>query len=272
MIEIELPKATDIDYSNVDEVEGYSLYLTKRYERAGGFTLPRRATLEIKAIEVELRVWCDKVKEMLVDAPLRDIPTLISSFDLPYRIVHCQAPSREFMRKVRLNAVQRWTKGDKSISSTAIAKILWDEIYSPEFKTLENKYGLYYFGLINDWVKELQRRGTFSGITPAETYMRLHLLMTENLFATYGSKGAAHDKRQWAASHQIKELATLDTPTLREYMAFACAAATNVCGFSLEEQTAEYIRLLTELTRREDLNPYLHAALDLAMKQERYAV
>lgn len=231
--------------------------------------MQQRVTREMKAIEAELRVWCGKVKDMLMDAPLPDLHVLIASYDLPYRMVYRQAPSENFMRQVRINAVQRWAKGDKSISSTVIAKILWDEIYSRSFKTLEKKYGLFYFGLINDWVEELQRTDTFAGISPFETFMRLRILMTEELFAEYGSKGAAQDKRRWAKSHQVSDLSNLDTPTLRCYIGFS-NAASNVKAIPMKEQFTDYIRLHTELIGREDLDPYLHEALkiDIALKQE----
>jgi len=267
--EIALPKASDVDYSNIGEVEGYSIYLLKLYERAGGFKLQQRVTREMKAIESELRLWCGKVKDMLMDAPLPDFHMLIASYDLPYRIVYRQAPSEDFMRQVRINAVQRWAKGDKSITSTIIAKILWDEIYSQNFRTLEKKYGLFYFSLINDWVKELQRTDTFAGISQFETFLRLRILMTEDLFAEYGSKGAAQDKRKWAKYHQVSDLSNLDTPTLRCYIGFS-NAASDVRAIPMKEQFADYIRLHTELDRRDDLDPYLHEALkiDIALKQE----
>jgi len=267
--EIAYPKASDIDYLNTGEVEGYSQYLLKLYERSGGFKLQPKVTREMRAIEAELRIWCDKVKELLMDAPLPDLHVLISTYDLPYRVVYRQAPSESFMRKVRTNAVQRWAKGDKSITSTIIAKILWDEIYSRSFRTLDKKYGLFYFGLINDWVKELQRTDTFAGISQIETFSRLRILMTENLFAEYGSKGAAQDKCKWAKSHQVSDLSALNTPTLRCYIGFT-NAASNVRAISMKEQFEDYIRLHTELVGRSDLDPYLQAAIkiDLSLKQE----
>lgn len=266
--EITLPKASNINYANTGEVEGYSLYLLKLYERDGGFNSNRRITHQMKAVEAELRTWCVNVKGLLMDAPLSDIHRLIASFDLPYRVVYRQAPSDGFMRQVRINAVQRWAKGDKSISSTVIAKILWDEIYSRNFKTLENKYGLYYFGLIDGWVKELQRTGAFAGTPPIDTYSRLKILMTEDLYAQYGSKGADQDKRKWAKSHQVKDISALDTPTLRSYIGFS-TAASHLNGIPIKRQLANYIRFHTELDGRNDIDPYLHAALkiDISLKQ-----
>ncbi len=264
-----MPKASDIDYFNTSEVEGYSQYLLKLYEREGGFKLQQRVTRQMKAIEAELRVWCGKVKDMLMDAPLPDLHVLIASYDLPYRVVYRQAPSENFMRQVRINAVQRWAKGDKSITSTIIAKILWDEIYSRSFKTLDKKYGLFYFGLISDWVKELQRTDTFANISQFETFMRLRILMTEELFAEYGSKGAAQDKRRWANAHRVTDLSDLDTPTLRCYIGFS-NAASNVRAIPMKEQFTDYIRLHTELVSRNDIDPYLQEALkiDISLKQE----
>lgn len=267
--EITFPKASDIDYLNTDQVEGYSLYLLKLYEQNGGFKMQRQVTGEMRAIEAELRIWCDTVKDMLMDAPLPDLHVLIASYDLPYRIVYRQAPSESFMRKVRTNAVQRWAKGDKSITSTTVARILWDEIYSMSFKTLDKKYSIFYFDLIEDWVKELQRTGTFTGISQIETFLRLRIIMTENLFAEYGSKGAEQDKRKWANRHQVKDLSALDTPTLRYYINFS-NAASNIRAIPMKAQFEDYIRLYTELNSRADIDRYLHAALniDIALKEQ----
>lgn len=264
---IRIPRAALIDYSNAEEVEGYSLYLVKLYEREGGFKLPRSVTPLMMAIEFELQVWCDKVIDLLSDdAPLPAVALLIKALDLPHRVAYRKAPERKSMRKIRINAAQRWAKGEKTVSPAVIANVLRDEIYSREFSTLENKYGLFYFGLIGDWVKELRRNGEFAGVTKAETYTRLKLIMGEDLFGEYGSKGAEKDKRLWAENHIVGNLSTLDTPTLRAYIEFMMAysemRAVPMDGY------AEYVTLFTELNSRQDINSYLHSALtiDLALK------
>lgn len=142
-------------------------------------------------------------------------------------------------------------------------------IYRQNFKTLDKKYGLFHFRLIGDWVKELQRTGTFAGISQIGTFLRLRVLMTEDLFAEYGSKGAEQDKRKWANCHQIKDMSNLDTPTLRYYINFS-NAASNVRAIPVKEQFEDYIRLHTELVSRKDLDKYLHASfkIDIALKEE----
>lgn len=264
-----LARASSIDYSNAAEVEGYSLYLTKLYESEGGFTLPHMSTPLMRTIESELRIWCEKVRHLLSEAPLSCVATLIKAYDLPYRVVFGKAPARDFMREIRINAVQRWAKGEKTISSTALAEILGDEINSNDYITLENKYGMFYFGLIKDWVKELQCSGTFDGISKAETYTRLKLIMDEELFGEYGSKGAEKDKCRWAENHLVDDLSTLDTATLRAYIGFVMAY-TEIKSVSAEEYSSLYKTLFTELNRRQDLNQYLRLSLtiDLAIKNK----
>jgi len=264
-----IPRASSIDYSNAAEVEGYALYLTKLYESEGGFTLPHRATPLMRTIESELRIWCEKVRHLLSEAPLTCVATLIKAYNLPCRVAFRKAPARDFMRKIRISAVQRWAKGDKTISSTALAEILSDEINSSDYTTLENKYGMFYFGLIKDWVKELQCSGTFVGISKVETYIRLKLIMDEELFGEYGSNGAEKDKCRWADNHLVDDLSTLDTATLRAYIGFVMAY-TEIKSVSAEEYSALYKNLFTELKRRQDINRYLRSSLtiDLAIKNE----
>lgn len=264
-----IPCASSIDYSNADEVEGYSLYLTKLYESEGGFMLPLLVTPLIRTIESELRVWCEKVGHLLSEAPLSCVSTIINAYDLSHRVAFRKAPARDFMRKIRLNAVQRWAKGEKTISSSGIAEILSYEISGSDYITLDNKYSLFYFGLIKDWVKEVQCSGTFVGISKAETYTRFKLIMDEDLFGEYGSKGAEKDKCSWADNHLVDDLSTLDTATLRAYIGFVMAY-TEIKSISAEEYSALYNTLFTELSRRQDLNQYLRLSLtiDLAIKNE----
>lgn len=262
-----LPPAEAIDYTNPDEVESYSLYLIKLYEREGAFKSPGKLTPLMRSIETELRTWCGKVKYLLTESPLPAVAALIPAYDFPYRIAHRQSPSGEFMRKVRIGAVQRWAKGEKTISSTTIAKILRNEIYGSDFAKLDNKYGLYYFDLIDQWARELQRSGTFAGIKQSETYARLKIIMGENLFGEYGSAGADTDKQRWAQTHLLSSLTALDTSTLRAYIEFAMAYS-EMRHLPHNEYLANYITLFTELNARKDINPYLRSALtiDLALK------
>ena len=92
-----IPCASSIDYSNADEVEGYSLYLTKLYESEGGFMLPLLVTPLIRTIESELRVWCEKVGHLLSEAPLSCVSTIINAYDLSHRVAFRKAPARDFM-------------------------------------------------------------------------------------------------------------------------------------------------------------------------------
>lgn len=263
-----IPGAKSIDYSNVDEVEGYSLYLIKLYEREGGLKLPRKVTPLMRIIEHELRIWCDTVKQLLPVSSLAFIAALIPAYDLTYRIVYREAPARDFIRNIRISAVQRWATGEKTVSSAMIAKILRDEIHSRDLAKLDTKYVLYFFGLIEDWVRELQCTGTFADVTKAETYTRLKLIMNEELFAEYGTRGAEKDKIRWVENYFMTELDTIDTPTLRVYMEFIMAYSEMI-SLSTEEYIVTYISLLTELNCRQDLNRYIRLALtiDLSLKE-----
>lgn len=269
-VETYIPKAVDIDYSNVEEVEGYSIYLCKLYERAGGLNYPHKSTRETRALEAELSFWCKVVEELFETAPLCDIPTHLMSYDLPYRIVHQGPPPVSKMRKISLGAVQRWAKGDKSISTTRIAQLVSVDVHG-DIKTLEKKYCMFYFGTIDDWVKELMRFGKFRNVPLSECFTRLRLLLSEELFGQYGSGDAASiAKRKWVDKYRVEDITLLDTPTLREYIGLAMADA-RLRHISLEDQETEYIRLFTELQSRPDLNPHHRQAitLDLMMKQER---
>lgn len=255
-----IPEAAAVDYLNAEEAEGYALYLTKLYEREGGLELPRRSTSVVRTVEAELRAWCDRVRQLLPQAPLQVIAALMPTYDFAYRIAYHAAPSSQFLSGVRVNGVRRWAEGEKTITSAAIVKILREEIHSPGYKALSDKYIRFYFSMINDWVKELQISGRFFRTPREETFSRLAIIMGETIFGKYGSAGAENDKRRWAESHVVDNLSTLTTPELRTYIEFITAATE-----AGTLPAGSHLPFLSELNRRSDLNPHLHSALTLTL-------
>lgn len=263
-----LPIASEIDYSNPFEVEGYQCLLYKLYECSGGLCIPRKATRELISIEKELQCWCAAVKNNLMGAPLRYIGMLVDRFAITHRTINGVSPSCNFLRNVRLGAVKRWVNGDKEVSLTDIMQLLKAEVYG-DMRSLDSKYCMFYFGQINEWVNELQWKGFFPGIGTAEIYQRLHILMSEDLVGQFGFGPSENQaKHRWASIYKIPDISTLDTPSLKQYIPFALASS-RISNLSPALQKEEYIHLFTELASRPDLNPFFREAIHLDLELKR---
>lgn len=260
-----LVKAAAIDYANIDEVEGYQLLACKLYELEGGFGYPRRVTPAIKHIEDELSVWLREVRRRLTDAPLPDVYRLLNAYDLPFRIYNGTAPDGKFVRGVRIGAIQRWLKGEKTITPTGIARLISQEI-ERDCRTLDRRYISYYYGLIGEWYDELMACGEFRDIKLQEAFQRLGLLMDEDLYAyVTNPEDVKTIKRKWADRYCISDLTTLDTPSLQEYIPlYRKIVATGLTP--RPDKSTDYHHLLTELSTRPDLNPLTRQAIEIDLR------
>ncbi len=278
-----IPAATCVDYTDKEEICGYQLLLCKIYESEGGLGYPAVCNPSTREVERQGIVWLREVKTALMEIfsrplaasesdrhlTLGDIPEVLSSYDFFHRICYGKADS-DFVRKMRLMTVDRWLKGDKSISKTAVVIELMREV-NRDIRKLDDRYSTYAISTIGDWVKELMRFGKFRGITLEETYQRLGFLIIDNLFAYLGSKDQAAAKARWIERYTLtdSEIDALDTPTLRAYIAFTQSAATLTRMDSFDGMDTQYARLLSKFATQADLNPYERQALHLDLLTRR---
>lgn len=272
----DITSATYIDYTDVDAICGYSLLLRKIFEQAREFDNP---TATFRAIKNEGETWLCQVKTLidnLLTAPdnprsafsttIAAMPDLIAAYDTLYRVCY-RHPCNGYLRRIKLKTVDRWLRGDKTITETDVVLLLLSEA-DRDIRTLEKRYYDYAFSALGKWIDELTRHAGFINTPKAEAYKRLEYLLKDNLVAYLGrteKQDAA--KTAWAKAYHVDDPTTLDTPTLRYYINFS-NAASNIRAIPIKEQFEDYIRLTTELNSREDLDKYLHAALtiDISLK------
>lgn len=278
-----IPAATCIDYADKEEICGYQFLLCKLYESEGGLGYPAVCNQVTREVERQGIVWLREVKaavKNIFSRPLTDgvecrllalgdIPDLMSSYDFFHRICYGKADS-EFVRKTRVMTVDRWLKGDKSISKTAVVIELMCEV-NRDIRALDDRYSTFAISTIGDWIKELMRFGKFRGTTLEETYQRLGFLLKDNLFAYLGSKEQLAVKARWIKQYTLpdSDIDTLDTPTLRAYIAFTHSAATLTRMDTLDGMDTQYTHLLSKLAPRTDLNPYQRQVLHLDLLSRR---
>ncbi len=272
------PSAATLDYTNVDEICSYQLLLCKLYERAGGFSYQHKTTPEIAEIRKQGSIWLRHVRPILnnigenddnsdnnenVDnaIPLSAIPDLLESYIILHLI--CRSWNDiDYYRKVRLVTVSRWVAGDKSITGTGIVTLLWPLIESNPL-AVERRYIDFCTRSLQQWIKQLSAYGTFTDITPVETYRRLQYIISHDLYAYIpgGKLAEGTKKAEWAATHEVTLLQDLDTPTLLAYLPFATTATLR--GYFKIPDTLS--RLHNELAGRSDLHPYYRAALEMEL-------
>jgi len=269
-----IPVATGVDYNNVEEVCGYQLLLCKMLEKAGGLSGTCTFNRPIRDILNQGLIWLKEVKRLIaiiLEAPvapsceknipaLGSIPELLSSYDFFYRICNGQTCFK-FLRKTRLETVQKWLRGDKSISKTAVTLLIADETDN-DIRQLEEKYYSFRFGVQEEWINELTRFGRFHNIPLTEAYQRLGRLLKDDLFVYFGVEEQNTTKRQWVDTYKLEDMSVLDTGTLWKYIGFARMASFRgyLPGVDSDEQ---YERLFSELASRPDLHPFYREALTI---------
>lgn len=183
-----LPDANAIDYTNVEEICAYRLMLCKFLEKCRE-AHPHTASADIaQEIKWQAKAWLCNVKRIIsgiieghADIALSPgvIPELLEACE-PMREISPEAMSPEYIRKVRLELADRFARGDHSISRTDIVIGLLREA-DRDNRTLDNRYSLYAFTVLQQWIDELTTFGRFRHTPLPEAHRRLNYLMKEDI-------------------------------------------------------------------------------------------
>jgi len=269
-----IPAASTIDYLNVDEVCGYQLLLCKIFERAGGFDYPLKTNATIREVQREGKIWLREIRFLIsgiLDGKVKDLasmPELISSYDFFYRVC-TGGQCYDYLREVKLKTVDRWLKGDKSISDTDVVLLLLSET-DRDIRALDKRYSDFAFGVLGEWIDELARYGNFIDIPLAETYKRLVYMLKDDLFAYLGRKEKQDAaKVVWTKRYALENHSMLDSRTLLRYISFILTA--NQWGYYNNELEDDlYCRLWLEYISRPEVNPFFKQALEIDLAK--YAI
>ncbi len=200
--DITLPQADCLDYTDLNAICRYQQQLCTLYAQRGGFQSPAPSGSAIRSLLAEGRIWLDNVRS-LISGILRSesspltlaaLPDLLESYDLLYRICN-GVPCHDYLRQVRLAAVQLWLKGDRSISQTDAVLMIAREA-DRDIRQLEPRYSRYLFQVLQQWIDELNRYGRFRSLPIKEAARRLRYLLDHDLFAYLGSRQQAI-KHRW---------------------------------------------------------------------------
>lgn len=276
---MDIPSATAVNYQDADEVCGYQLFLCKIFEREGGLNYPPATNRLTAAIKREGKIWLREVKKSVAElfatpitredfgVGLEDIPRILEAYDFFYRICH-GAACNDFIGDIVLKSVNRYVKGDKSISQAQVALMLLKEM-ERNVLTMEDRYLTFSVKEMECWVNDLERTGKIAHVSESDSYDILNYLLFQDLFA-FGIK--RDGKLRWIKSYTLSDevLDSLETKTFLRYIKFN-QASEFVSGKSLEEKEADYISLFSRIAGREDINPFLKEVLAIDLAKYRTA-
>lgn len=272
-----MPPANRINYSDHREVCGYQMLLCKIYEREGGFCRQPMPNAVLRNAVAEGRIWLREVRNTIsaiLEAPAECqatmprsgvIPALLSSYDVLHRICN-GSPCFDYLRSVRLKTVDRWMKGDRSISQTDVVLMLVAEARR-DSRTLADRYSDYCIGQLEQWIEELTCHGMFMDIPLNEAYKRLNYLLGNDLSSFTGQRNQENIKRRWVDAYTGFEVSDLDADTYLEYISFILTA-TRKGFYDREAGEEQYIHHLSTLITRPDLHEFYKEALQMGLETE----
>ncbi len=259
--EINLPKASEIDYGDSEEVVAYSQLLGRLLEWHGGLDSPRNNSRIVRALDAEGRHWLTEVRRLLTDGPLPAIPELLDAYIFFHSV--CRGwRDTGFYNEVRITAVKRWLGGDRSLNGTQIARLLWPMVCSDPH--VDQRYTVYCASCLDSWIKELRRSGRFRGISDIEAFQRLSHIIGQDLFAFIagGKEVERATKLNWAKAYMVEDTSVLTTAALKAYIPFAMSVA-DLRRIPFEAREAGYEALCEELAARADLHPMYRESIRL---------
>jgi len=259
-----IPRAVDIDYNDTEEILAYSQLLARLLEWHGGLNTPRKNSPIVRALDTEGKYWLREVKLLLTDNLLSAIPDLLDAY-IFFDSVCRGRRDTGFYKKVRLNVMKRWLRGDETLTETQIMCLLWPMVCSGP-RNEDQCYAKYCSDCLDSWIKELRKFGRFNGISDTEAYQRLNYVLNKDLFAFIdgGKEVEKTTKINWAKVYLIEDISSLDTTVLRSYIPFT-RTVSDLKQTPFEDCEAEYESLSEELASRPDLHPLYREAIRLGI-------
>lgn len=256
----EIPTIAKIDITNMADVAGYT-HLLLAYAQTTG-----TPGAELRML---MRRAADTIRHRIPAAPAEHLRQLFESYDILYRLGYRQAPPQRIADECRRRYFDSWVAGNHAISQGDIYAMLSPAAFAPLRHSAPNpaprdidaRQFAACYTIREEWIAQLRNRPTFTGVPLAENYLRLSLLMREDLRAWFRFDKRSR-KRLWADRNRPADLSALDTPTLLAYRTFVHSLWPAVTPTPSLNRAAE-APILAALLSRPDLNPYSRRALEM---------
>ena len=283
-----IPAIGEVDLTDMADVEGYTRLLLACAQ------LEATPGTELRML---MRRAADTIRRRISAAPSEHLRQLFESYDILYRLGYRQAPPRRIADECRRRYFDSWVADNHAITQGDIYAMLSPAAFAPLRHTLsatpapgpnaaasptsapasapgipggisssasvniDARQFAACYTLREEWITQLRNRPTFTGLPLAENYLRLSLLMREDLRAWFRFDQRSR-KRLWAYRNRPADLSALDTPTLLAYHAFVLSLWPAVTPTPSLNRAAE-APVFAALLSRPDLNPYERRALKM---------
>ncbi len=287
----QLPAIEQVDLSDMADVAGYT-HLLLAYAQTTGTPDAELSML--------MRRAADTIRRRIAAAPAEHMRQLFEAYDMLHRLGYRQAPTTRIADECRRRYFDSWAAGNHAITQGDIYAMLSPAAFAPLRHTLsatpapgpnaaasptsapasapgipggisssasvniDARQFAACYTIREEWITQLRNRPTFTGLPLAENYLRLSLLMREDLRAWFRFDQRSR-KRLWADRNRPADLAALDTPTLLAYRAFVLSLWPAVTPPPSLNRAAE-APVLAALLSRPDLNPHTRRALKIQIE------
>lgn len=239
-----------------------SLYVIMKSQLAGNMVFDgHMPSAGEKKNSEESRLLCAKIERQLQSCKVKEIPMLLSCYDIIFMIGNRRMPDRNAFDCHKRRVIDAWKRGDKSIEESDVFGLLTPEVaYHPE--TANAEYVKIYRSIEDRWLDTLSKFDRFPEVTTKENYERLALLMRGNLEYRFDSDSAKM-KQRWYEVNKVNDLTTLTTSILRSYHRFVSALYPDVLSY--DEKLALETAIFKELSIHPDLDHYTRESYRLSL-------
>lgn len=254
-----IPAIGEVDLTDMADVAGYTNLLLA-YAQTTGTPGAELSMLMCRA--------ADTIRRRISAAPAEHLRQLFESYDIFYRLGYRQAPPQRIADECRRRYFDSWAAGNHAITQGDIYAMLSPAAFAqlPPSGAVTTSHGpasrsdidarqfAACYTIHEEWIAQLRNRPTFTGVPLAENYLRLSLLMREDLRAWFRFDQRSR-KRLWADRNRPADLAALDTPTLLAYRTLNLSLWPAVTPDPAANRAAD-APIVAALLSRPDLNPY----------------
>ena len=240
---------------SVEDLLAKAHYMVAKCRVDGNFTFDgHHKTVEETDNESRCRSLCLRIERTLQTCREEEIPELLEMYALLYRVGYGKAPSQDFLTTQRTRVYAAWRSGNRNIQESQIYTLLKKSISG---RPLVNN-------MLKNWVRTLLRHSHFPNVTTHENYLRLSLVMRDNINTLIAgsqiispcsyNEVAKELNREWYKANRVEDLSTLGTPLLKNYRSFINSLFPVVIDYERLRNLDSVI--LENILVRHDLNPY----------------
>lgn len=244
-------------------IVGYAHYLVMKAQLAGNLRFDgHKASVEEQNIGLKLRELSSVIGRRLSVCREDEIADLLDSYDLTFRIGYRRLPDESMINRHRLRLLRAWRSKRKFVEESSVFSVISSGVRG-QYGNLGSDFADEADSILKKWIAVLMLHSSFPDASSYEAYQRLALLMPLDLNPYLGDD-VLDFKQKCYEAYKVGNLSLLNSRILCSYRRFIGSLPVGVLHF--EEQKLLEIKVLRELSRRNDLDPHYREAFRMALK------